>query len=369
MYFSRPNQLVTILAVAMTAGLAGHTMLAQSDDPHAVVDKGAKVTGLTGADVPAFHLKATYSLYDIQKGNVTETGTLEEWRTGPYTWHRVYTEKKQTAQEWSTARTKQFKLKDNKLETPRLDIQVARPLLDPVSFAANYKPTIDMGLQAGVFEGITLNCVVASNPAQAAGNINPDALFPRLCFDVKDSSLRFTTTSDTMTAYSDFKPLGPRQVANKVEVKPFNRLGTAVNIILLEPLAAGDQAQVTPPGNAAPQPYAHQSSDPPLVPVRITECEYPIEARNNQERGVAYIPIIIKKDGSVKSNGPAFVPNAPHLSSAASDCPGNYKFQPFLLDGEPVEVSDALLYPYDGKPFNAANVTIASQPPPAPAKK
>ncbi len=354
------TRIVTALVVVVLA--TGAVSLAQSDNPHAVLDKGAKASGLTGADVPAWHLKANYTLYDPAKGNVTESGAFEEWYTGPYTWHRVYTEKKLNGSEWSTGHVKQFKVKDGKLDLARLDQAVARPLVDPVSQAVNYKPTVEMNFQAGTFEGLTLDCVSAANPGQAAGAIDPDALFPRLCFDIKDNTLRFITTSNTMTVYSNFKPLGSRSIANKVEVKPYNHLGTTLEITLLEPLASTDQAQITPPGNAVPVPYAHQASDEPLVPVRVTECAYPIEARNAQEHGPVMIPVIIKKDGGVKSNGMAMGPQ--HLSMAAGDCVSNYKFEPFKIDGEPVDVSDTLIYDFENKAFTPSMVTIASQPPP-----
>jgi len=363
------STIVAALAVAavFTASPAAR---AQSDDPHAVLDKGVKATGLTGADVPAWHLKANYTLYDPLKGKATESGEFEEWYTGPFVWHRVYTEKKQSASEWSTDHLKQFKAKDGKLDLGKLDQQVAKPLVDPVFQAVNYKPSVEMTFQAGTFEGLVLDCISVTNPSQAAGAIDPDALFPRLCFDVKDSTLRFITTSNTITAYSNFKPLGSRSIANKVEVKPYNRLGTALDITLLEPLPAADQAQLTPPGNAVALPYAHQPGDAPLVPVHITECEYSMDARTNQEHGPVMIPVVIKKDGSVKGNGMAIGPQ--HLAMSAGDCVSNYKFEPFKIDGAPVDVSDTLIYTFDNKPFTPSMVVIASEPPPppaAPAKK
>lgn len=360
-------RIAATLVAVLAAGAAIH---AQSDNPHAVLDKGVKASGLTGAGVPAWHLKANYTFYDVSKGKETESGVFEEWHSAPGVWRRLYTEKKQAASEWSTSELKQFKLKDNKLDLNRLDQQVAQPLVDPVFQAANYKPSVEMSLQAGTFSGLVLDCVVAANPSQAAGAINPDVLFPRLCFDVKDSTLRFITTSTTMTVYSDFKPFGPRSFANKVEVKPYNRLGTQLDVTLLEPLPAADQAQLAPPSHAIEQPYAHKSGDTPLVPVRITECAYPIEARDNHELGMVMIPVVIKKDGSVKSNG--FPMGPQHLAMAAGDCVGNYKFEPFKIDGEPVDVSDTLVYDFENRPFTPSMVTIASQPPPppaAPAKK
>ena len=338
---------------------------AQSAPAHAVLDKGVKATGLTAADAPAWHIKADYTIYDPGKGTVTESGTLEEWWTAPWTWHRVYTEKKLSASEWSVTHSKQFKFKDNKLPTDMLDQKVAIPITDPLFQAVNFKPEVEMTGQAGKLGDDVLNCVAAADAVKAASPINPDLLYPRFCFDVKDSTLRYLTNSNTIYAYTEFKPLGARQVATKLEVKPYTKLGETVVITLLEPLSAGDQAQVAPAPKTIPQPWAHQPNDPPLVPVRITECAYPMAARDKSEFGMVTIPVVIKKDGSLKNNG---FPMGPYdLANAASDCIGNWKFQPFILDGEATEVSDNLLYNFDGKAFNG-KIGIASQPPPPPAK-
>jgi len=77
------------------------------------------------------------------------------------------------------------------------------------------------------------------------------------------------------------------------------------------------------------------------------------------------IPVVIRKDGSVKTNGPAMGPQ--HLAMAAGDCVSNYKFEPFKIDGEAVDVSDTLLYTYENRAFNPSMVGLASQPPPPPA--
>jgi hypothetical protein len=338
----------------------GAVSVSHAQDARAILDKGVKVTGLTGADVPGWHLKADYTFYDIRSGKPTETGTMEEWSTGQYTWHRVYTEKKQSAQEWSTAHAQLRKAKDSKLELTHLDEGVARPLLDPVSAAANYKAPAELTGQAGTFEGMTLDCVLAGNAAQAAGNIDPDALYPRLCFDANDSTLKFTTTSTTLTSYADFKALGDRKVATKVQVKPYNHLGTEIHVTTLEPLASTDQAQVAPPANTVEMPYPHRISDGLLVPVKITECAYPMDARDAQEHGPVSIAIAIKKDGGVKAIGPGMGPQ--HLAMAIGDCVSNYKFEPFKIDGEPTEVSDVITYDYESKAFTPSMVTLASQP-------
>ena len=331
--------------------------------PRDVLNQSLALTGLTGADAPAWHIKADYKLYD--RGNLTESGTLEEWSSGPFTWKRTYTEKKLVSNEWSVNRGKQLQTKESKLNLTQLDQRVATILTNPLFQAANYKPEVELDGRAGTFSGLTLNCVAAANPSSAAGNIDPNVLFPRLCFDAKDSTLRYVNTPTTLISYTEFKPLGTRQVATKVNVNYGGKVAADLDITLLEPLAAGDQGQINPDGKAVPKPYLHQSGDAPLVPVKITECAYPMAASTKQEHGIVLIPVVIKKDGGVKNNGGAQGPE--DLAQAAQDCVGNWKFEPFKLDGEAIDVADTLIYNYDGKPFKGV-IGIASEPPPTPAK-
>ena len=362
----RSLSLKSVLPIAFAsilACLAPLAMQAQSDKAHGILDQGVKVTGLTGADAAPWHIKANYTFYDPMKGTETESGTFEEWWSSPWTWHRVYTEKKLSGEEWSTSHLKQFKRKDNKLDVVALDQKVANPLTNPLLLAANYKPDVEMTGVAGLVEGEALNCVSATSPAAHANGLNPDLLFPRFCLDIKDSTLRYTTTSTTMTAYSDFKPMGSRQVATKVAVKPYNKLAAALEITQLEALPAGSDAQLAPAPKTIPQAWPHQPGDPALVPVKITECAYTMDARTKQEVGMVYIPIVIQKNGSVKVNG--YPSGPPDLASSASDCVSNWKFQPFMLDGEAVVVSDTALYDFDGKPFKGSVVLVSQAPAPA----
>jgi len=356
----------TAIAIVLLLSFCPSRPARAADSPRTVLDKGLKVTGLTGEGAPAYHLKADYSFYD--KGVVIESGTIEEWATGPSTWKRAYTEKKVSSTEWSIARGKRVQTRDRpdeKLDYARLDLRVGTLLTNPLFQATNFKPEVELKNQAGTFAGLILDCVSAADPGRYAGKINPDLLFPMYCFDVKDATLRYTKTSDTLVAYSDFKPFQNRSVSSKVEVNVFNKLISKAEITLLEPLSATDQAQLTPPANTVPQPYLHQPGDAPLVLVRITECAYPMAARNKMEYGAVYIPVIIKKDGSVKNNGWAMGPR--ELAGAASDCTGTWKFEPFKIDGEAVDVAETLIYTFDGKPFKGT-IGIASQPPPPPVQ-
>ena len=365
MHLSSKNRTVAAaVAAALVFGIisAGATSMQAQTTPRSVLDKGLAITGLTGKDVPAWHIKANYKL---SNGNSTESGTLEEWSTGPYTWRRTYTEKKLSASDWSLTRVQHVQTRESKLNLTQLDQRVATVLTNPLYQADDLKPDIQLDGRAGTFAGLVLDCVIAADSVRAASKIDPNVLYPRFCFDVKDATLRYIHTPISLISYTEFKPLGNRQVATKVNMNMGGKTAADLEVTLLEPLATADQAQVAPSGNTVPLPYAHQPGDAPLVPVRITECAYPMDARDAQEHGVVVIPVVIRKDGSVKSNGPAMGPQ--HLAMAAGDCVGNYKFEPFKIDGEAVDVSDALLYDFENKAFDG-KVGIASEPPPTPVK-
>ena len=332
--------------------------------PRSVLDKGLAITGLTAADGPAWHIKANYSLYD--RGNLTESGTLEEWATGPWTWHRVYTEKKATAAEWSVTRANHAQTKESKLNFAMLDSRVATPLTNPLYQAVNFTPDSNLDGKAGTFGGVVLDCINIKDAVRSASKVNPDLLYPMYCFDVKDATLRYARTSDTLISYSDFKPLDKRSVATKMDVNYGGKASVSAEITTLEPLSAADQAQVAPSGKTVPQPYMHQANDAPLVPVHLGDCAYPMSAMNAQERGTVMIPVIIRKDGSVKTNGFGMGQYG-DLIGAGSDCVGNWKFEPFLIDGQPADVGETFILTFNGGPSKGAP-GYASQPPAPPAK-
>lgn len=352
------------LCLLITLGAATTALHAQAT-PRSILDKGLAVTGLTADNGPAFHIKADYTLYD--RGNAAESGTLEEWATGPWTWHRVYTEKKQSGSEWSLKHGDAAITKGAKLNFAMLDARVATPLTNPLYQLVNYGSSADLNNQAGTFDNLTLDCVTVGNAASLAGKVDPDLLYPMMCFDMKDSTLRYVKTTYRLISYANFKPLGNRSVATKMDVNYGGKQDVATSISTLEPLASGDQAQVAPSGKTVPEPYTHLATDAPLVPTHVTQCEYPMSAANNRESGTVMIPVVIRKDGSVKSSGGAFGQYG-DLNEAGSDCVGNWKFEPFKLDGQPIDVAETLIITFNNGPFKG-QPGYASQPPAAGAAK
>ncbi len=70
--------------------------------------------------------------------------------------------------------------------------------------------------------------------------------------------------------------------------------------------------------------------------VNKVQPNYPVEARDNHIQGTVVLHVIIAKDGSVTQI--QVVSGDPSLVSSALDAVRQWRYQPTLLDGQPVEV-------------------------------
>jgi outer membrane biosynthesis protein TonB len=67
-------------------------------------------------------------------------------------------------------------------------------------------------------------------------------------------------------------------------------------------------------------------------------------------RGTFNVPIVIRKDGTVKILSGAFF-QSQDLKDAIESAIAKWKFKPYLIDGQPIEVQYNVGYVIDGKPF------------------
>jgi TonB family protein len=193
-----------------------------------------------------------------------------------------------------------------------------------------------------------LECVSVVSPQRYTDGNDPDYLFPKLCFDASPL-LRFIVTSDTTVTYNKYQVFQARGVAFQVEVTVLGKKTSTMDITLLEPLSAGDEAQVKPDANAIPQPLAIVAGMRKPVPVYQEGAVYPSAAMHDHILGGVAVPVIIQRDGKVKVNGPASGNYL--LGQSAADAISHWKFEPYLVDGQPVEIATTLVYVFDGKPF------------------
>jgi len=74
----------------------------------------------------------------------------------------------------------------------------------------------------------------------------------------------------------------------------------------------------------------------PPTKVFDVKPDYPVEAKNAGIEGVVILAVVIGEDGSIIDE--QVVRSIPELDQAAIDAVGQWKYQPTLLNGNPVEV-------------------------------
>jgi hypothetical protein len=318
---------------------------------HRLMQAGVKVNALGDQNLAPWHIKIDYQMLWGGKPKPV-SGSVEEWHAGPYQWRRTYTSSEEglNGSEWSTSRGEQFIAKRgmNHSMYHFLLLRVTRPVLDPLYQAANIKPDYEMKAMRTTTEGVTLNCASVVDGARYSDE--PDYIFAMTCFD-QDLHLRLTVAGDTSVEFDDVQMFQGKAVARDVKVIPNRNLLAEMKVSVLEPLPAGAEASVKPPADAIPEPYVIESGFPWPESVYEVAAALPLAPNGKPFSGVAPVPILIHKDGTVKVYRGDMNSIYPVLADALENAINKWKFKPYLVGGGPVEVAGTIRYPIDGKPF------------------
>jgi hypothetical protein len=318
---------------------------------HRVLAAGVKSNSLGGDGLQPWHLKADFQFMDfgMQK---PASGTIEEWSMGQYQWRRTYSSPRAewNGSEWSASLTQRYRAKPGSedFQAATLNTRLAQPVLDALYEAPNFKPDYELNIKRATIAGLVLNCVSVANPGRYAENTNPDLHF---CFD-NDVHLRLITNADTNIEFDDIQPFQGRSVARDVKVMVKGQLISETKIKVLEPITA-DAELVKPSAKAAAQPYTVPPGQPQPESIFEVGANFPVIL---DDSGMPYrrsfpVPILIRKDGSVKPNPEKQQMWPPDLIDAIELALAKWKYKPYLVDGQPVEVEIVVSYNVDGKPF------------------
>jgi hypothetical protein len=206
-----------------------------------------------------------------------------------------------------------------------------------------------MEVKKGNFGGITLTCASVVDPHRYAPGENTDEFFPTYCFD-PDSHLRLIVSGKTTTQFDDVQVFQGRAVAHDVKVRIDGKLDSELKVSLLEPLADANADRVKPGKDAVPQPYAIEPGLPRPESIYEVAASIPIQPYSLPYKGYFNVPILIRKDGTVKVLPGADI-NPQELKDAIQSAIARWKFKPYLVDGQPIEVQYSVAYDLNGKPF------------------
>jgi hypothetical protein len=367
--------------LALFSLLAGFTLAVSAQAPaaatedlnilaHRILNTGIATSSLKAEGLKPWHMKVDLQLTQPGKSK-PDSATLEVWSMGPYQWKRVYSGKDRQyyGSEWSVSRFEQYRTKpdDGGFDPLRLDEHTARPVIDPLYLAGNIKPNYEMTIKSASVDGAALKCVLVADPsAHDVDQANPVYMFPTVCID-NDLHLRAVSASDMVVKFGDVQPFQNRFIARDVKVIVKGVQVAESKVTLLEEWTGADAALLKPGKGTVSEPYRIEPGMP--QPESVHEAGFPPPTKNDGGKfgggslyysGKIMVPIVIKKDGSVKVIAKEMMAEQP-VKDAAEDAIDHWKYKPYLVDGQPVEVGYTVSYNLD-KPFVPSYNTPKAKP-------
>ncbi|WP_058186074.1 thioredoxin family protein [Terracidiphilus gabretensis] len=326
---------------------------------HRLLAAGLNANALGGDGLKPWHIKIDYTMQPGTTGSPKPVaGTVEEWHTGLYQWRRDFTGSMAGANgsEWSVSKLERYETKNEQHYLGRrlITLRVARPVIDPLYQSVNIQPDYLMDASRVKLDPLVLTCISVVNAHQYVEETDPDWLFPTMCFD-SDMHLRIVNSGDTAVQFDDIQPFQNRSVAHHVKVTERGATIAEMKVTLLEPWDGGATSDLMKPTqDAVLEPFKREPGM--LMPVSTYEvaAHIPITAGQIEAHGSVAVRIFIQKDGGVKVDTALtnfLSTDRRNLMDAVTNAVSQWKYKPYIVDGQPVETEYAVIYAIDGKPF------------------
>lgn len=324
-----------------------------SEIGHRLLDAALRSNALGGPALKPWHLKVNFEMLTDPTAKKPVSGTFEEWYVDPYHWRRTYTSSEPTwnGSEWRVSKVQRFgtRRRHNDFDEYTMDLRVGRPVVDPLYQVANVAPADQLSVERVTTAGLTLNCTSLTHPPLDFGRA-PEWVVPTTCFDPQ-LHLHLIRAQNTVIQFLDLQPFQGRAVAHTVQIIDNGRLLAEMKVTLLESADKFDDALFKPGPDARQQPIPIEPGDPLPIPVYEVGASFPLLPDQTPYRGPLFAPIIIHKDGSVTVEKLTQYGYLEAIFDALTNAVNRWKYKPYLIDGQPVEVEYHVQYSVDGKPF------------------
>ncbi len=350
-------------AVTQTTAGAGHQAGPDPDrlDAQArkLLNTGLKLNGLAGQDVKPWHSKVDFQeALNLVDGQKMFAGSMEEWYAAPYRWHRIYSgqRKNWNGSEWSVSKVERYAKTERheELDDYSLMFRIARPLIDPLFQIANIKPTDQLVVRRVDASDMSVNCVSLSPKSAAERGKKPGWMVPTMCFD-DDSHLRVIRSEETILEFNDIQMFEGRAVARDVRISESGHLSAEIKVKLLEGMESLDDGILKPTPDAVFRAYVVERGWP--KPISVYEEGANLSHIPSLPNGMPLlttllVPVFIQQDGTVKlQRGVSDAGSFQSVFDAVYKAVKKWRFQPYLVDGQPVEADYYVPYDIHEKPF------------------
>jgi len=316
-------------------------------DPRALLELAhERYDFLNDPQLKPWHLKATYQLYD-DKGNAGEQGVFEFWWASPKVYRVSWTRPSASLSEWH-AEDGTIRRSSSGAALLPADLRLRKALLSPIPGSIDPQKIkltrIESTLGATKYPCVALSPIMngEAGPVYAVG--------PTYCFSPDAPALVFATGPDgALTGYRQIAKVQQKFLAREIHASYAKLPTLSATVDEIGGIAPTDAALV-------PATDAKLFETPKMeVPARIAagmlikkvEPIYPVGAKATGKSGMVVVRATIGKDGNIL-NPVAVVSNDYSFSVAAVEAVKHWKYKPYLLNGEPVEVL-TMIYVYFGR--------------------
>jgi len=294
----------------------------------------SKLNNLAAPDAKPWHIKATFQLFDEQ-GAVTDEGTYEEFWASAFRFKRTFTGK---AFSQTAYGSKKGVLLTGAQEEPDILLVARNNLVHPLPDDVIIEHTgyTTKPLDSG---SVKLLCVIPSAAAPGAPADNS-----AYCLNTDDPMLRVAarpSTSD-QTFHNRHLRVEDRAIAGEMKIMHNGKVTVTLHLETATVLDPSDEAVFTPPPGAVPEALRITVSDAVsqgMLQYKVTP-EYPSAARNAHVEGVVTLQGTISKNGAIRSLKALAGPEI--LQGAAMQAVQQWRYRPYLLNGQPVEVQTTI---------------------------
>lgn len=310
-------------------------------DPKALMLLAAKSNGLTGDDVKPWHLKASFKLLD-EKGNTTDQGTYEEFWASPTKYKRSFASAAFVQTDYGTEKgVLRTGARDS---APGLLTRIRNEVISPIPLDQEWieRSTKDPRKRKPGATGLL--CFTETG---TTGPV-PGQRFigSTYCLDADRPILRMVLSTwgygrslrNNIVKFQDhYLPEDLEDFGENASPKAGSIL--TAHLDLLETLRTINEADFAPPPDALPLPKRIELAENVTKKMLLQNPApiYPPIAKAARVSGTVVLQAIIRTDGHLESvhviSGPAM------LQQAAIDSVNKRTYKPFLVDGEPVQVS------------------------------
>jgi len=297
-------------------------------DPKELMLLAAKVNGLTGDDVKPWHLKATYKTFDEQ-GNVKDQGIYEEFWVSSKEFKRTFTGAAFTQTEFGTEKGIMVFGKQIPLPNPitQLRNEFVGSMMSPEAIQGT-----NFELKQREVGNIKFDCL---NPITSAG-----ILYGTIsCLDIGKSILRLSASQGgTQSIHNGIVKFQNRYIAEDLRLIQQSRLVLTSHIDTIEGLKTTDDTLFQPPTDATAKRISITVAGGVSAGMLLKNVppDYPLYAIVEGIQGTVVLQATISKEGRIIDlhviSGPS------ELQQASMDAVKQWKYRPYLLNDEPVEV-------------------------------